>query len=431
MAEPWSVEMSEFRLVTLQNHLEVLSGYAFASNCFNLDRGEPLLRIRDLGATACEVLYDGPFSEEYLVADGDILIGMDGDFLVWKWRSGRALLNQRVCKPYSTSDELFQGYLYWLLIPEVTEIHRKTPQTTVRHLSSGDIKSIKVKLPPANEQHLIANILDTLDTAIRRTEDLIAKLQNVKDGLLHDLLTRGIGPDGQLRPRPEDAPELYQDSPLGMIPREWVVQPLRLWIKSLYSGVSVRSEDRPIQGNEIGVLKTSAISARGFVDAENKVVLANQRSRVEEPLLDDSILVSRMNTPELVGLSCYVERGNSALFLPDRLWQLMRQDNCPVIFSWLSMSFRSPRYKRYVSVQSSGTSGTMKNLSQTAFLSFLVAKPGSAEQLSIFSKFRMLEDRLSIEQALYAKLCLQKAGLMDDLLTGRVRVTDLLPKESA
>ena len=68
---------------------------------------------------------------------------------------------------------------------------------------------------------MIAAVLDTLDTAIHETEAIIAKLKAVKQGLLHDLLTRGIDANGELRPPQAEAPHLYKESPLGWIPKEW------------------------------------------------------------------------------------------------------------------------------------------------------------------------------------------------------------------
>lgn len=76
---------------------------------------------------------------------------------------------------------------------------------------------------PIEEQQAIGEILDTLDTAIHETEAIIAKLKAVKQGLLHDLLTRGIAANGELRPPQAEAPHLYQQSPLGWIPKEWEV----------------------------------------------------------------------------------------------------------------------------------------------------------------------------------------------------------------
>src|SRR5690554_5181208 len=99
--------------------------------------------------------------------------------------------------------------------------------STVKGIRSSDFLAIKAHIAPENEQDLIAHILDTLDTQIQKTEALIAKLEKVKEGLLHDLLTRGIDESGRLRPSPEQAPELYKESPLGLIPREGLINEIQ------------------------------------------------------------------------------------------------------------------------------------------------------------------------------------------------------------
>ena len=88
-------------------------------------------------------------------------------------------------------------------------------------LNTGQLKKLPVFTPPLNEQRLIAQILDTLDTQTQKTEALIAKLEKVKEGLLHDLLTRGIDENGRLRPSPVQAPELYKQTEAGLIPLAW------------------------------------------------------------------------------------------------------------------------------------------------------------------------------------------------------------------
>jgi type I restriction enzyme S subunit len=96
----------------------------------------------------------------------------------------------------------------------------------------------KVYAPGKAEQSRIADILDTLDTQIQKTEALIAKLEKIKEGLLHDLLTRGIDQNGQLRPAPEKAPELYKESALGLVPKCWEVRSIA------ESGVKLIDGDR-------------------------------------------------------------------------------------------------------------------------------------------------------------------------------------------
>lgn len=94
-----------------------------------------------------------------------------------------------------------------------------------------------------DEQSTIARILDTLDTTIRETDAIIAKLKSVKQGLLHDLLTRGLDENGELRPPQSEAPHLYKESALGWIPKEWKVATLDKVLEAIEAGKSPSCQD--------------------------------------------------------------------------------------------------------------------------------------------------------------------------------------------
>ena len=90
----------------------IKSGFAFKSNSFNTDgKGIPLIRIRDVKTAFSSTFYEGEYQEEFLISNGDILIGMDGEFNREKWKGGLALLNQRVCKIETENSNLDQNYL--------------------------------------------------------------------------------------------------------------------------------------------------------------------------------------------------------------------------------------------------------------------------------------------------------------------------------
>ena len=161
-------------LAKLDNHVNILSGFAFKSENFN-DRGEglPLVRIRDVVPGVSETYYSGEYSSEFLLSDGDLLIGMDGDFNRARWSGGQALLNQRVCKVTAKDDSLDQGYLYHFLPKALEKIHAETPAVTVKHLSVKGIRAIEIPLPPLHEQKRIAAILDKADAIRRKRQQAI------------------------------------------------------------------------------------------------------------------------------------------------------------------------------------------------------------------------------------------------------------------
>jgi type I restriction enzyme, S subunit len=114
--------------------------------------------------------------------------------------------------------------------------------TKMPRTSWQDIKDIRVLCPPYLEQQKIAEILTTIDNLIEKTEALIAKYQTVKQGMMHDLFTRGVDAAGKLRPTFEDAPELYQESAIGWIPKEWEALKLAI-VASLQRGHDIREKD--------------------------------------------------------------------------------------------------------------------------------------------------------------------------------------------
>src|SRR5206468_10875859 len=106
-------------------------------------------------------------------------------------------------------------------------------------VNEGDVRRVRVFCPEKEERWRIAAVLDTVDEAITKTEAVIAKLRQVRAGLLHDLLTRGLDQHGQLRD-PIANPEQFQDSPLGRIPREWDEKRLSALCIHIGSGVTPR-----------------------------------------------------------------------------------------------------------------------------------------------------------------------------------------------
>lgn len=198
---------------------------------------------------------------------------------------------------------------------------------------------------------------------------------------------------------------------------DWFDGQLADSIAALDAGVSVNAEDRPHGAGEIGVLKTSAVSGGQFLPNQNKTVVEHERRLVAEPVQGDSILVSRMNTPALVGESCYVCEAHPSLFLPDRLWQLKPKDSAKICMRWMSFVLQSAAYRRHVEVHATGTSGSMKNLPKSKLLALPVSYPAPTEQVQIAEILDTLDTAIHETEAIIAKLKAVKQGLLHDLLT--------------
>src|SRR5262245_46617127 len=167
--------------------VEILSGFAFKSESFNDLEGMPIIRIRDVVRGSSETRYRGDFDPVYIVNDGDILVGMDGEFNTARWRGGPALLNQRVCRIKSCGKELDDGYLFHFLPGALKRIEDATPFVTVKHLSVKDIRDIEIPLPPLAEQRRIAAILDQAEALRAKRRYALAQLDTLTQSLFLDL----------------------------------------------------------------------------------------------------------------------------------------------------------------------------------------------------------------------------------------------------
>lgn len=177
-------------------------------------------------------------------------------------------------------------------------------------------------------------------------------------------------------------PTGYKKTDIGIIPEEWKVKQLKDEIVSLNAGVSVKSidDDIPISSYDKCVLKTSAIYNGKFNPKESKKIVKSDIFRAKLNPKADSIIISRMNTPTLVGECGYVEKDYSNLYLPDRLWQTeFKKDNtlCP---KWLNYLLNTHEYKYRVKNIATGTSDSMKNISKDKLLEIEIPFPEITEQ---------------------------------------------------
>lgn len=156
----------------------VFSGFAFSSKHFNtVNEGLPLIRIRDVNSGYSGTYYSGEYDQRFLVNNGDILIGMDGDFRAIQWQHGSALLNQRVCRLQDFAAEINPVFLFYLIQDELDRIHSSIEGATVKHLSSRELKKSQIPVPPVEIQ---AEIVRILDSFTKLTTELTTELKSRK-----------------------------------------------------------------------------------------------------------------------------------------------------------------------------------------------------------------------------------------------------------
>jgi type I restriction enzyme S subunit len=292
---------------------------------------------------------------------------------------------------HSNESDVFFKYLLHSL--RHIDFKAYTAQQAVPMLTLAELGGARVFVPPLKEQEIIASTLDTLDTVIRETEAIIDKLKAVKQGLLHDLLTRGIDANGELRPPQSKAPHLYKQSPLGLIPNEWNL--VRL------------GKIAPLQrGHDI--VGTSFKHGPYPVISSSGVIGFHSRSTTEGP----NVVVGRKGS---IGTVHYVESDfwahDTSLFVTD--------------FCGNDRKFVFYLYS-YLKLGQYGTKSGSPSLNRNDLHPLLVGRPEPEEQRTIVSMMESHDGVAAKYEAEVDKLRCLKKGLMDDLLTGRVRVTPLL-----
>lgn len=193
--------MSEFPVRPLWPYVRVQQGYPFESEDFNSAGELPLVRIRDLLNEEFATYIDEEVvpSTNYLVDDGDLLIGMDGDFNSITWHRGQAALNQRVCKVMSSST-IDSRFLAYAIRRPLTKINELRYATTVKHLSQDDIYGLRIPMPSVETQRRIADYLDKetdeIDAMVHALDEykslLGARFASARERLVSDLKTEPV-----------------------------------------------------------------------------------------------------------------------------------------------------------------------------------------------------------------------------------------------
>ncbi|WP_200933015.1 restriction endonuclease subunit S [Acidovorax sp. Leaf160] len=293
--------------------------------------------------------------------------------------------------------------------------------TNQLELSRTPLRVSRLPTPDIDDQRAMGLVIDTLDTAIHETEAIIAKLKAVKQGLLHDLLTGGIDANGELRPPQAEAPHLYKASPLGWIPQEWDVVTLESVSKTVTSGSRDWARFYADSGAlfvRIGNLTREHINFRyeSTMYVRPPRNADGQRTRLES----GDILISITADLGIIGV---VPDGLGEAYINQHI-ALVRPDLEAVNSRFVGHYLAGPVAQTYISKLNDA--GAKAGLNLPTIRGLLTAKPLRSEQDQIAARLDEIDNRIQNAAAESAKLRELKAGLMDDLLTGRVRVTPLL-----
>jgi len=318
----------------------------------------------------------------------------------------------------SPSDKVEPKYLYYALSERFGWIQHRRTGTGVPHVPKDLGRLLKLRYPKQRTiQQRIATILTGIDTAIEKTETLIAKYQQIKAGLMHDLFTRGVLPNGQLRPPREQAPELYQETAIGWIPKQWAVRNLGSMAR-IVSGVTLGSKESGSGGLEVPYLRVANVQD-GYLDlAEIKTVRVTRKELEQLRLQVGDVLMNEGGDFDKLGRGAVWSGEIEDCVHQNHVFRV-RTDTSSLLPYFLAFYSESSFGKKYFLI-SSKQSTNLASINSTQLNAYPIALPSREEQQAIIERISAANCRIEQMKAEAGKLRNQKTGLMHDLLTGKV-----------
>lgn len=366
------------------------------------------------------------YVNNYLFDEELILLGEDGENVISRNLplafkiTGKNWVNNHahVLKPKHNHDIDFIVYI--LESRDYKDIVSGSAQPKI---NQKNLMKLEFLVPEIKSQRRIAHILTTCDTVIEQTQSAIAKYKAIKQGLLHDLFTRGLDAIGKLRPCYKDAPELYKESELGMIPKEWDVDNFEGATEIITDftangsfeslRVNVNYYYEPNYGRLIRLtdLRVNLKNAGVYVDKEGFDFLSKSELRENDLML--------ANVGEYTGYTCLMPKVNyPATIAPNMFLVRCNYEKFTAQFMYYFMTLDA--FTRQV--DNISASSATKLLNKTNFRKLSILRPDLKEQKTIGKILKNIDNKIQTEETLLQKYQSIKHGLMGDLLGGRKEV---------
>ncbi|PCF96344.1 restriction endonuclease subunit S [Vreelandella nigrificans] len=401
---------------------KVQNGYAFKSSDFSDVGYAAAIRMSNLklgrvDLSDAKYVHDSVVRglEQFRLRVGDFLFGMSGSLDNYAWvkkQDGLCYLNQRVgcLRNKPNTDPLFTSYCYLseTVRREITGLAAGAAQLNI---SGNQLEAISVPLPPLPEQKKIAAILSSVDEVIEKTRAQIDKLKDLKTGMMQELLTKGIGSGGV--PHTE-----FKDSPVGKIPVGWESYLLGD-VFDLKNGVN---KDKDAFGHGVPIISYKNVYVGGgILDSDlSALVEMNEKELSRFRVHFGDVFFTRTSeTPDEIGFTnVYLGERDDVVF--NGFVIRGRQKNNLFHPHFLKYIFQSNAVRKQMMDNSKFT--TRAGISGESLGRIAISVPDISEQKNIANALDSVEARITKTINKINAIQSFKKALMQDLLTGKVRV---------
>ena len=313
---------------------------------------------------------------------------------------------QGICGIVS-NEKLDRNYLFHYLVSIDRKLNSLSQGSTIKETRPPTIKKIRLTIPPLTEQKKIATILTSVDEVIETTQKQIDKLQDLKKATMNELLTKGIGHTE------------FKDSELGRIPEGWDIKKLHEISNIYFSNVDKKSD-----ASEIPVLLCNYMDVYRNIYIKNDIkfmtATAKQREIDKFSLeFDDVIITKDSETPQDIAVSTHVAEELDGVICGYHL-AIIRSDKSRLLGGYLSHLFGLEKIQHHFYCFANGS--TRFGLTTQAIAASTIAIPPLPEQKKIASIIYAMDEDIEVKQSKLQQIQSLKKSLMQDLLTGKVRV---------
>ncbi len=299
-------------------------------------------------------------------------------------------------------DNLLPEYLYYFLKNNKHLLLSLSQGSTIEEIRAPTLVKLNVSIPPLPEQKKIASILTSVDEVIEKTQSKINKLQDLKKTTMNELLTKGIGHTE------------FKDGPLGKIPKSWLVTKLKK-VAKVNDGTH-KTPKYITQG--IPFLRVTDLKNKYPMKGNNKYISISEHQELIRRCKPEKgdILYSKNGT---IGIPRIIDwEGDFSIFVSLALIKINRDSN--ILSEYLEIYLSCEIISQ--EIKNRAKQGAVTNLHLEEIREFLTIIPNIEEQKQIIKICRSLNQNIGLQKDKVLKLTQLKKSLMQDLLTGKVRV---------
>ncbi|MBG1268057.1 restriction endonuclease subunit S [Nostoc sp. WHI] len=397
--------LSNWKIITL-GELSSLIQYGLNASAEQEGKGFLYLRISDINDDGNVNLANPKYLSKntqnvakYVLEPGDIIIARSGSV-------GRSFVYQSSNEPWVFASYLirfrirkdlaYPDYIGFFMrsLSYRKYIDKMSRSVAQANINSKELSKLPIPLPPLPEQRRIIDIL--------READEIRCLRKQANDKTKQIL-----------------PSIFEET-FGEVDNSWEEGRLNDVIKKLSPGKSFAASSQPAREGKLGVLKVSAVTQGVFKPEENKELPDNLSFPTDYEVENGDLIISRANTQELVGASAIVRNTRRGLLRSDKLWKVVlhKEPKVNVYFLWALLN--TPKLRLEIGNRSTGTSSSMRNISQDKFLDIQVKLPPKPLQDEFEEKVKLLWEQNDDQENSANKLDSLFKSLLAQAFTGEL-----------